>query len=174
MLVQILRKADSFGQKQENRCIEFPRKVRSLCKLCTTSISPSNNLVWHKVCGFVFYILGDQIFGSVYSSFFGFDSTFDLIPYSASKTVKAWYRQSFHSKPLNNPAYRPGTLVCFIRGVKVLWTHVTLLGLARTSNSKKRTPSIYRLLNFCNQQTQFNKSTSSNVLSVWFFLLLES
>ena len=37
-----------------------------------------------------------------------FDSTFDLIPDSASKTVKAWYRQSFHSKPPNIPAYRPG------------------------------------------------------------------
>ena len=35
-----------------------------------------------------------------------------------------------------------GTLVCFIRGVKVLWTHVTLLGLARTPNSRKRAPSI--------------------------------
>ena len=55
MLVQILRKADSFGQKQENRLIEFPSKVRSLCKLCTTSISPSNNPMWHKVCGFFLY-----------------------------------------------------------------------------------------------------------------------
>ena len=64
--------------------------------------------MWHKVCGFVFYILGDEIFGSVHSSFFGFDSTFDLIPHSASKTVKAWYRQCFHSKPPNIPAYRPG------------------------------------------------------------------
>ena len=33
---------------------------------------------------------------------------FDLIPDSASKNVKAWYRQSFHSKPPNIPAYRPG------------------------------------------------------------------
>ena len=37
-----------------------------------------------------------------------FDSTFDLIPDSASKNVKAWYGQSFHSKPPNIPAYRPG------------------------------------------------------------------
>ena len=33
---------------------------------------------------------------------------FDLIPDPASKNVKAWYRQSFHSKPPNIPAYRPG------------------------------------------------------------------
>ena len=37
-----------------------------------------------------------------------FDSTFDLISDSASKHVKAWYGQSFHSKPPNIPAYRPG------------------------------------------------------------------
>ena len=37
-----------------------------------------------------------------------FDSTFDLIADSASKNMKAWYRQSFHNKPPNIPAYRPG------------------------------------------------------------------
>ena len=36
------------------------------------------------------------------------DSTFDLIPDSASQNAKAWYRQSFHSKPPIIPAYRPG------------------------------------------------------------------
>ena len=35
------------------------------------------------------------------------DSTFDLIPDSASQNAKTWYRQSFHSKPSNIPAYRP-------------------------------------------------------------------
>ena len=37
-----------------------------------------------------------------------FDSTFDLIPDSTSKNVKAWYRRCFDSKPPNIPAYRPG------------------------------------------------------------------
>ena len=108
MLVQILRKADSFGQKQENRLIEFPRKVRSLCKLCTTSISPSNNPMWHKVCGFFFIFQAIRFSVRSIRLFSVFDSTFDLIPDSASKTVKAWYRQSFHSKPPYIPAYRPG------------------------------------------------------------------
>ena len=31
-------------------------KVRSKCKPCSTSISPSNNSVWHKVCGFLFFV----------------------------------------------------------------------------------------------------------------------
>ena len=48
-----------------------------------------------------------------------FDSTCDLLPDSALKNVKAWYRLCFDSKPPNIPAYRPGTLVYFIRGVKV-------------------------------------------------------
>ncbi|CAH3181749.1 unnamed protein product [Porites lobata] len=37
-----------------------------------------------------------------------FDSSFDQIPDSVSKNLKAWYRQSFHSKPPNILAYRPG------------------------------------------------------------------
>ena len=37
-----------------------------------------------------------------------FDSTFDLIPDSASQNAKAWYGQSFHSKPPNIPTYPPG------------------------------------------------------------------
>ena len=44
---------------------------------------------------------------SVVRLFSAFDSTFDLISDSASKNVKAWYGQSFQSKPPNIPAYRP-------------------------------------------------------------------
>ena len=80
-----------------------------------------------------------------------FDSTFDLIPDSASQNAKAWYRQSFHSKP------HPGVF------------HSSVL-LGR--QILRRAPLLYRLLHFCNQQTQFNKNTYSNALSVWFFLLL--
>ena len=60
----------------------------------------------HKVCRF-FYFKAIRSVRSV-RLFPVFDSTFDLIPDSASKNVKAWYRQSFHSKPPNIPAYRPG------------------------------------------------------------------
>ncbi|CAH3153056.1 unnamed protein product [Porites lobata] len=66
-----------------------------------------------------------------------FDSTFDLIPDSASKYVKAWYGQSFHSKPPNIPAYRPGdpglcnSRSCFqhsvvARPLALRFKHVTL------------------------------------------------
>ena len=58
-----------------------------------------------------------------------------------------------------------GILVCFIRGVKVLWTHVTLLGLAWTQILRSA-PHLYRLLNFCKEPTQFNKNTLSNTFSV--------
>ena len=59
-----------------------------------------------------------------------FASTCDLIPDSASKNVKAWYRRCFDSKPPNIPAYRPGDPGVFHSRCQGLWTHVTLLGLA--------------------------------------------
>ena len=86
-----------------------------------------------------------------------FDSTFDLIPDSASKNMKAWYGQSFHSKPPNIPAYRPGDPGVFHSRCQSLWTHVTLLGLARTPNSCRSAPHLYKWLNFCNQLKEFNK-----------------
>ena len=65
--------------------------------------------MWHKVCGFFLYFRRYIRFSVRPIRLFSvFDSTFDLIPYSTTKTVKAWYRQSFHSKPPNIPAYRPG------------------------------------------------------------------
>ena len=48
-----------------------------------------------------------------------FDSTCDLISDSALKNVKAWYRRCFDSKPPISLRIVRGTLVCFIRGVKV-------------------------------------------------------
>ena len=79
-----------------------------------------------------FSLLGDLIFGSVryIPLFSAFDSTCDLIPDSASKNVKAWYRRCFDSKPPNIPAYRPGDPGVFHSRCQGLWTHVTLLGLA--------------------------------------------
>ena len=59
-----------------------------------------------------------------------FDSTCDLLPDSALKNVKAWYRLCFDSKPPNIPAYRPGDPGVFHSRCQGLWTHVTLLGLA--------------------------------------------
>ena len=48
-----------------------------------------------------------------------FDSAFDLIPDSTSKNVKAWYRRSLiASRQISLRTVR-GTLVCFIRGVKI-------------------------------------------------------
>ena len=59
-----------------------------------------------------------------------FNSACDLIPVdSASKTVKAWYRRCFDSKPPNIPAYRLGDPGVFHSRCQGLWTHVTLLGL---------------------------------------------
>ena len=58
-----------------------------------------------------------------------FDSTFDLIPDSTSKNVKAWYRRCFDSKPPNIPAYRLGDPGVFHSRCQGLWTHVILLGL---------------------------------------------
>ena len=94
-----------------------------------------------------------------------FDSTCDLLPDSALKNVKAWYRLCFDSKPPNIPAYRPGTLVCFIRGVKV-HGHMSHSSVwrTRTQNSYRSAPHI--LFNFCKRLTQFNKNTSPNALSV--------
>ena len=59
-----------------------------------------------------------------------FDSTCDLLPDSALKNVKAWYRLCFDSKPPNIPAYRPGDPGMFHSRCQGSWTHVTLLGLA--------------------------------------------
>ena len=132
-------------------------KLRSLCKHCTTSISPSNNPMWHKVCGFFLYFRRlDFRFGP----FVFFRFSIRLLIWFRIRLQKLWRlgidKVSIASRQISLRTVW-GTLVCFIRGVKVLWTHVTLLGLARTSNSKKRTPSINRLLNFCKQPTQFNK-----------------
>ena len=64
-----------------------------------------------------------------------FDSTFDLIPVRLYKMLTLGIdKVSIATRLISLHTVR-GTLVCFIRGVKVLWTHVTLLGLARTSNS---------------------------------------
>ena len=83
--------------------------MRSLCKHCTTSISPSTPIIIQcgtRYVGFSIF----KAFRSVRSVrlFPIFDSTNDLIPDSASKNAKAWYRQSFHSKPPDISAYRPG------------------------------------------------------------------
>ena len=88
-----------------------------------------------------------------------FDSTFDLIPYSASINLKAWYRRCFDSKPPNIPAYRPGDPGVFHSRCQGLWTHVTHLSLTQTPNSCRSAPFVHRLLNFCNRRTEFNKKT---------------
>ena len=110
-------------------------KVRSLCKLCTSSISPSNNPMWYKVCGFFLY------FRPLYfrfGPFVFFRFSIRLLIWFRIRLQKLWRlgidKVSIASRQISLRTVR-GTLVCFIRGVKVLWTHVTLLGLARTSNS---------------------------------------
>ena len=135
MLVQSLRKVDPLVCNSV-RQIEFPRhryssrKVRSLCKPCTASISPSNNPVWHQVCGLFFFVRRLDFRFGPFGFFPVFDSTCDLILDSTSQNVKAWYRRCFDSKPPNIPAYRPGDPGVFHSRCQDLWTHVTLLGLA--------------------------------------------
>ena len=80
----------------------------------------SAQVIMDKVCGFFFSLLGSLIFGSVHSSLFlAFDSTCDLIPDSASKICRLGIDDvSIASRQISLRTVR-GTLVCFIRGVKV-------------------------------------------------------
>ena len=48
----------AYGKLNFRGTIILLEKVRSYCKPCTTSISPSNNSTWYKVRGF-FSLLGD-------------------------------------------------------------------------------------------------------------------
>ena len=70
----------------------------------------------------------------------------------------------FDSKPPNFLAYRSGDPGVFHSRCQGLWTHVTLLDLARTPNSCRSAP--HRSLNFCKRLTQFNKSTLPDAMSV--------
>ena len=51
----------------------------------------------------------------------------------------------FDSKPPNFLAYRSGDPGVFHSRCHGLWTHVTLLGLARTTNSCRSAPHITRV-----------------------------
>ena len=126
-------------------------------KHCTTSISPSNNPMWHKVCGFFRRL----VFWFDPFVFFRFSiRVFDQIPDSASKNVKAWYRQSFYSKPPNIPAYRPGDPGVF---------HSRCQGFMDACHTPRSCSDVKFLeahpiymdyLIFCKQLTQFfNKNT---------------
>ena len=65
------------------------RYVRNLCKRCTTSISPSLKTTrGTRYVDFFFFLRLDFRFGP-FGFFLVFDLTFDLIPDSASKNVKA-------------------------------------------------------------------------------------
>ena len=85
--------------------------------------------------------------------------------------MKAWYGQSFHSKPPNIPAYRPGDPGVF---------HSRCQGFMDACHTPRSSSDVkfleahptYIDITICKQPTQFNKNTHSNVSSVWFFLLL--
>ena len=127
-------------------------------------IGSCNNPMWHKVC---------RLICSVVRLFPVFDSTFDLIPDSASKNAKACYRQSFHSKPPNIPAYRPGDPGVF---------HSRCQGFMDACHTPRSCSDVKFLeahpiyvdyLISVNCQLNLIKHLS-NALSVWFFLLLKS
>ena len=129
------------------------------CKHCTTSISPSNNSLWYKVCRIFFFARRlDFRFGP-----FGFFSVFYSIRRSdfGFGFEKMWRLGidvlSIASRK-NIPAYRPGDPGVFHSRCQGLWTHVTLLGLTQTQNFLRSAPHI--LLNFCKRRTQFNKKHS--------------
>ena len=120
--------------------------------------------MWHKVCGFFLFLSRLDFRFGPFRFFPVFDSTCDLVPDSASKNVRAWYLLCFDSKPPNILAYRPGGPDVFHSRCQGSWTHVTLLGLARTPNSCRSAPHILFFLNFCKQLTQFNKNTSCHLM----------
>ena len=129
MLVQSLHKADSLGLEQRNQHIKFPRrccvyikaKVRSLCKHCTASISPSNNPKWHEVCGIFFFFKQFNFrFGPF--GFFRFSIGLSIwlrirFKKKCEGLVSTMFRQQAAKYPCEPSG---GTLVCFIRGVKGL------------------------------------------------------
>ena len=84
------------------------RRFLANAQPCTTSISPSNNSIWHKVCGFFLFLSRLDFRFGPFHFFPVFDSTCDPLLDSSSKNVKAWYRLCFDSKPPNISAYRPG------------------------------------------------------------------
>ena len=154
MLVQSLHKADSLGLEQRNQHIKFPRrcclyikaKLRSLCKHCTASVSPSNNPKWHEVCGIFFFFKQFNFrFGPFGFSGFRLDfrsgSGFGLK--KCEGLVSTMFRQQAAKYPCE-PSGRPWCVSFEVS--KVLWTQVTLLGLAWTSNSQERTPSTWSTL----------------------------
>ena len=50
-----------------------------------------------------------------------------------------------------------GTLVCFIRGVKV-YGHMSHSSVLLGRQILRSAPNLYRLLNYCKRQTQLNKN----------------
>ena len=137
----------------------FYKKVRIFRTHCTSSICPGlNTSAWERYVDFFLFSAFrflDRL--SPFGFFRFFDLTFNLIPDSASKNVKAWYRQHFDSWPSNPCVPSQGTLVCFIRGVMV-YGH-----MLHSSVSLRRQilvgahPNRYRLHNFCKRPTEFNK-----------------
>ena len=99
--------------------------------------SKSKNYAWDKVCGFFFFSRLDFRFGPF--GFFWFSIWFSIwFRIRLRKMWRLWYRWYFDSRPLDFPAYRPGDPGVFhSRCQSHLWTHVTLLGLPRTLNSRR-------------------------------------
>ena len=167
MLVQSLHKADSLGLEQRNQHIKFPRrccvyikaKVRSLCKHCTASISPSNNPKWHEVCGIFFFFKQFNFrFGPFGFSGFRLDfrsgSGFGL-----KKNVKAQYRQCFDSKPPNILASRLGDPGVFHSKCQRFYGHMSHSSVLLGRQILRSAPHLYGVLYFCKLRTRYNKNT---------------
>ena len=101
---------------------DIKAKVRSLCKHCTASISPSNNPKWHEVCGIFFFL---KQFNFRFGPFGFFRFSIRLSIWLRIRFKKMWrlsidnfsiasHQMSLRAEPSG------GTLVCFIRCVKGL------------------------------------------------------
>ena len=153
-------------------CVYIKAKVRSLCKHCTASISPSNNPKWHEVCGIFFFFKQFNFrFGP-----FGFSGfRLDFRSGSGFGLKKMWRLSidnvSIASRQISLRAVwgDPGVFHSRCQRFNGHMSHSSVL-LGR--QILRSAPHLRRLVNFCKLRTQYNKNTWTNVSSVWFFLLV--
>ena len=110
MLVQILQirlvwSKIAYGKLNFHGNVVFVRRFEACANFAPHQSAQAKNSTWHEVCGVFFLCQAIRLSVRSIRLFPILDSTFDLVPDSASKNVKAWYRQCFDSKP-PIPAYR--------------------------------------------------------------------